>query len=295
VFHLFGRASPSPFYAINDEDVLEFIYSLQAGQGGRPERMLAELRRSHLLLIGCNFADWLSRFFIRLSNQIRLSGDRPKKEFLVGDEVRDQSLTLFLERFSHKTRVYPGDPTRFVSELLRRWLERHPPPVQSGTTETLGLPAEIGAGEVFVSYSHDDIAVARTLCSGLESIGAGVIWFDKSKLRPGDEWERQINAALKRCDLFLPLLSVNTEARTDGYFHGEWRIAEERGRTILGRGFIIPVVVDPVYTGNAKDYKLVPEGFFNFQFGHAPGGRMNDDLRGTMIKALRELRRRRSV
>ncbi len=169
VFHLFGRASPSPFFAIDDEDVLEFIYSLQAEQGGRPERMLAELRRCHLLLIGCNLADWLSRFFIRLANQVRLSGDRSKKEFLVGDEVaHDQSLTLFLERFSQNTRIYPGDPRRFVSELVRRWRERHPQPVQKGTAETPASPEQLGRGEIFLSYSHHDIGAARTLCSGLE-------------------------------------------------------------------------------------------------------------------------------
>ena len=82
---------------------------LKGGLGARPERMLAELRRCHLLLIGCNLADWLSRFFIRLANQERRSSDRPKKEFLAGDGIaHDQSLTLFLERFSHNTRIYPG-------------------------------------------------------------------------------------------------------------------------------------------------------------------------------------------
>ena len=80
VFHL-GRASPSPFFAIADEDVLEFIYSLQAEQGGRPARMLAELRRCHLLLIGCNFADWLSRFFIRLANQVGFRAIERRRSF----------------------------------------------------------------------------------------------------------------------------------------------------------------------------------------------------------------------
>jgi TIR domain/SIR2-like domain len=295
VFHLFGQASPSPFFAIDDEDVLEFIYSLQGDKEGvRPERMLAELRRCHLLLIGCNLADWLSRFFIRLANRVRLSGERPKKEFLVGDEVaHGQSLTLFLERFSHNTRIYPGDPGGFVSELLRRWRERRPQPASSGPAETAAAPGKPGASEIFVSYAREDIGAARELCSGLEAIGAGVIWLDKSKLRPGDEWNRQINAALKRCDLFLPILSANTEARTEGYFHDEWRTAEERGRLILGRRFIIPIVVDNDYAGNANAYKLIPEAFATFQFGHAPGGRMSDGLRRMMNEALRELHRRR--
>ena len=54
VFYLFGRAEVSPFYAIHEEDALEFPYMLQQGNG--PERVFAQLRSRHLLFIGCNFA-----------------------------------------------------------------------------------------------------------------------------------------------------------------------------------------------------------------------------------------------
>jgi len=50
VFYLFGKADVSPFYAIHDEDALEFPYTLQAGNG--PERMFSQLRNRNLLLIG---------------------------------------------------------------------------------------------------------------------------------------------------------------------------------------------------------------------------------------------------
>jgi SIR2-like domain len=78
VFHMFGQASSSPMYAVCEEDVLECIYGLQVGDGPPPGRMLAKLRDSNLLLIGCNFTDWLSRFFLRLSNRKRLSDGRDK-------------------------------------------------------------------------------------------------------------------------------------------------------------------------------------------------------------------------
>jgi hypothetical protein len=42
VFYLFGKADVSAFYAIHDEDALEFAYTLQAGNG--PERMFSQLR-----------------------------------------------------------------------------------------------------------------------------------------------------------------------------------------------------------------------------------------------------------
>jgi hypothetical protein len=291
VFHLFGRASSSPFFAIDDEDILEFVYSLQAEKGVRPERMLAELRRCHLLLVGCNFPDWLSRFFIRLANQMRLSGDRPKKEFLVGDMSQDQSLTLFLERFSHNTRVYAVDPHEFVAELVLRWRERRPQRDESDRTETYEAPKAASNGGIFLSYTHADVDAARALQSELEGIGAGVIWFDKTQLEPGDEWDGKIKAAVNSCDLFLPLLSANTEARTEGYFRREWRLAATRAESIQGRRFIIPSVVDEDF--DRSRFKLVPSGFDAIQFGHAPLGRMNEDLRKTVVESLREVRRRR--
>ena len=47
VFYMFGKANISPFFAIHDEDALEFPYTMQAGNG--PERMFSQLRRRSLL------------------------------------------------------------------------------------------------------------------------------------------------------------------------------------------------------------------------------------------------------
>ena len=47
VLYLFGKSDVSPFYAIHDEDFLEFAYTMQAGNG--PERMFSQLRSRNLL------------------------------------------------------------------------------------------------------------------------------------------------------------------------------------------------------------------------------------------------------
>ena len=60
VFHLFGRASASPDYAICDEDLLEFLHAMQDRQR-QPKTLFDELRGNHLLILGCNFGDWLAR------------------------------------------------------------------------------------------------------------------------------------------------------------------------------------------------------------------------------------------
>ena len=297
VFHLFGKADVAPFFAIHDEDALEFAYTLQAGNA--PERIFSELRSRNVLLIGCNFGDWLNRFFLRLSNSERLFSDqRAKKEFLVGSATAaDPEFVVFVERFSQDSRCYPVPARDFVAELVRRWSERNPgafakfagtngpsPPPQGGPTQ----------GTIFISYSSDDIAAARQLFAGLEKIGGDVAWFDKSALKPGDSWEQQILSAIQRCAIFVPLLSANTENRTEGYFRREWDEAAERSRRIQGRKFIFPVVIDAEFRGMGG-YTLAPPQFQTYQYSHAPQGELTEVLKGEISEQLRALRGRTRI
>jgi hypothetical protein len=295
VCYLFGKASPSPFvFAIHDEDTLEFIHNLQLNAADGMKRLFSELRQQNLLLIGCNFADWLSRFFIRISNTQRLADNRGKREFLIERPSQDRgNLTLFLERFSPDTWVLPGRPLEFVAELARRWQQRHPPSAQRADE---GPPPRTRTDETFfISYSRTDLAAARQIFAGLQRIGADVAWFDKSELKPGDDWEQKIRNAINGCYLFLPLVSGNTELREEGFFREEWTLASERSRRIQGRKFMIPIVVDREYDGNAARYRLVPESFLATHFGHAPAGTLSGELLDELTRLLRERRTQRSA
>jgi hypothetical protein len=294
VFYLFGKAEASPLFAIHDEDALEFAYTLQntLQNGVPPMRMFSELRSRHLLLIGCNLADWLSRLFLRLSNEKRLSSDdRPKREFLIERATpEERDLTVFLDRFSRDSRWYSMAPSEFVTELSRRWSERNP---LQPRTPGESPPAESVTGGIFISYASQDIGAAKRLFTQLQNEG-DVVWLDKSALKPGDDWERQIKGAVARCDIFVPLLSATTESRTEGYFRLEWREAEERARRMQGRKFIFPTVIDSSFDGMSA-YALVPEAFRTFQYAHAPAGQMPEALRGEISTELRRLQQRRRV
>jgi hypothetical protein len=130
--------------------------------------------------------------------------------------------------------------------------------------------------------------------AGLSQIGADLAWFDKSELKPGDDWHNVLRSAIQRCSLFLPLLSSNTERRNEGYFRLEWLDAAERSKRIQGRKFIIPIVVDPEF-GGIGHYALVPEQFKAMQYGHAPLGNMSETLRQELQEQLRSLRRARAL
>jgi len=298
VCYLFGKASPSPFvFAIHDEDTLEFIHNLQINAAEGMKHLFSELRQQNLLLVGCDFADWLSRFFIRLSNTQRLADNRSKREFLIGQSTdASGSLTLFLERFSPDTWVFPGGARQFVAELARRWNERHPPSAARADETTEAVTARAGTHDTFfISYSRTDLAAARRLFAGLQEIGADVAWFDKGELKPGDDWEQKIRNAINGCHLFLPLVSADTETREEGFFREEWTLASERSRRIQGRKFIVPVVVDREYDGNAGRFQLVPESFSRAHFGHAPEGGWTDDLLNELTRLIRDRRSQKST
>jgi hypothetical protein len=295
VCYMFGKASPTPFvFAIHDEDTLEFVHKLQIDNSDGKKRWLAELRSQNLLLIGCNFDDWLSRFFIRLSNTQRLADVRGKREFLIEQGPQSGgSLTLFLEKFSPETWVYPGSAHAFVAELARRWEDKHPPSAQGAgsVSSSVVVPTRSPSSETFfISYSRTDLAAATQLFQDLQGIGADIAWFDKSALQPGDDWESKIRSAIESCWLFLPLISATTERREEGNFREEWLQAVERERRIQGRKFIVPIVVDTDYGGDPDRYRRVPDRFRAAQFGHAPDGRFSEPLRNELTRLIRERR-----
>jgi SIR2-like protein len=79
VYHLLGKLSASPDSVVCDEDVLEFLQAMQT-DSRRPHLLFDELKDNHLLILGCNFSDWLARFFIRLAKNQPLSLRRDQME-----------------------------------------------------------------------------------------------------------------------------------------------------------------------------------------------------------------------
>ena len=121
---------------------------------------------------------------------------------------------------------------------------------------------------VFLSYAREDTDAARRIAEALRGFGVEV-WFDQSELRGGDAWDQNIRQQIKDCALFVPVISTHTEARGEGYFRLEWKLADERTNLIAkGVPFLVPVVVDAISDGEA----LVPDSFRAVQWTRLPGG-----------------------
>jgi dienelactone hydrolase len=120
---------------------------------------------------------------------------------------------------------------------------------------------------VFLSYASQDAEAARRICAALRAAGIEV-WFDQSELRGGDAWDQKIKKQIRECALFVPVVSANTNARAEGYFRLEWKLAVERSRLMADdAAFIVPAVIDEMADADAR----VPDKFREVQWTRLTG------------------------
>ena len=122
---------------------------------------------------------------------------------------------------------------------------------------------------VFLSYASEDRQAARTIGDALPAFGLEV-WYDESELGGGDLWDQKIRRQIRECDYFMALVSAQTEARHEGYFRREWRLAVERTLDMADdHPFLLPIAIDDTDQATAR----VPEKFLATQWLRVPGGR----------------------
>ncbi|PZR73302.1 MAG: hypothetical protein DLM73_11080 [Chthoniobacterales bacterium] len=286
VFHLFGRISGIPDSALIDEETLEFIWKLhEESMSGRLANLFDELRTKRLLLIGNAHPDWLARFFVRLSRRERLYSGNEAREFVAdGAVVADVVLRDFLENFSPQTKSFGvANPIEFVDQLAEKWDAFAEKPAEAevhASVVTSKPPA------VFLSYASQDFEAVERLQSNLGSAGLDV-WFDKARLGSGDPWWPVIEQNIAACDVFLPVISANTNKRDEGIFIREWNRALERLRDMdrTTARLIHPVIVD-----DTAENAVTFSGFREFHYTRAAGGQPQADFVKIITDIVRERR-----
>lgn len=280
LFYLMGRYSSAPYYAVTDEDVLEFICTLQTDS--RPKRLFDLLKESHLLIMGSNFPDWLARIFIRTAKAERLSKQRDTSEYLADNALcSDHSLVYFLKNYSSGTAICGteicgvGGPVEFVDRLYEKWAARNPETIVAHTATLAQSPtSDMPHGAFFISYAHQDFEAAKRLKESLEIAGLDV-WFDKENLDVGDLFDKKISKCIRNCSYFIPVVSRNSSNRSEGYFRREWKCAVDR---LADRDenlpFILPVVIDDTPPNSDG----IPDEFRKAQWVSLPGGEPTEEF-----------------
>jgi TIR domain len=283
VFQLFGRISGIPDSALIDEETLEFIWKLhEESMSVRLANLFDELRTKRLLLIGNAHPDWLARFFVRLARRERLYSGNDAREFVAdGAVVADVHLRDFLENFSPQTKSFGvANPIEFVDQLAEKWDAFPDKPSKDLVPPAAKPPA------VFVSYASQDRGAVERLQASLSGAGLDV-WFDKGRLEAGDPWWPVIEQNISTCDVFVAVISANTNKREEGIFIREWNRALDRLRDMdkVTARFIHPVIVDDTAEG-----AVTFSGFREFHYARADGGQPQEDFIKTLTAIVRERR-----
>ena len=292
LYHLLGRISAVPTFALTEEDTLEFIHRMQS-EAHRPEQLFDELRTRHLLLIGVRFTNWLMRFFLRALHGTRLSEDTGQLIVLAGDVVRrDAALVGYVRETSRRVWVYEeGSGVEFMSELRRRWHIAHDEPwgTQGEHQEAPPEPDVMQAGSVYVSCSRADRSAAERLAAVLDEAGLDA-WFDRNEVQSGPRYDNRIRQYIQQCDLFVPLLSRETESTDDGFFRKEWQWALERSEALDGGArFVLPVCIDDSSPQN------LPAPLRKLPAQVALGGKPTPEFINACVSTVRQTRARRAL
>ena len=273
LFHLFGKTNCTggDRFAATEDDLIEFSWSLIDNEYS-PLHLYDSFEKKTLLLLGCNFPDWLDRFFIHaLTRKHEISLKYVSEKRMVG-------LEHFLERKRWKNPIIYQSPVTFVAELHRRWLETQKPQPSKSVSE---INMSSKHGSVFISYPREDTAIARDIKSQLDAAGIDS-YMDESDLEPGDEFNRVIKNKIEEASFFLALIShslaLEGKDHPGRFVLREWKWAEkENERRHKTDNFLLPLVIDdtqpkayyvdsPFSDMNWKEFKngSLPEGFIAF-------------------------------
>lgn len=289
LLYLFGKSRAGPMFAVHDEDFLEYVHNIIARGSHVPIRFLDELQQRSLLLIGCNFPEWLCRFFLRIAKQGRLLDTQQKREWLIEDKALEKTLVYFLENYSAGTKVISDlSPAAFIKALFQRWQARNKTAAQESMLKIENVPR---GAMFFVSYCRGtDSVFAEKLIEALMSQGVTTqeIWFDKNSIEPGNSLRDRILEGIQTCRYFIPLISRAADVQEEKYFRREWHEAIDRSKAIQGRTFIFPIIVDQSI--KLEDYRCIPYEFKQLLIGHAPAGQPDEQTRLALQKLVRNER-----
>jgi hypothetical protein len=258
LIHLFGASCVDrEAFAVTEDDLIEFSWSL-IKYSTAPENLYEYLNKRQLLLLGCNFPDWLDRFFIHA-----LSHEHGAQ---VGITFVSEHCPKGLQEFLRRKKARPfieWSPVAFVQELHQRWLQSELEdakiqddlqPLLTSEQSHPGLkPSKLGS--VFISYARDDKKIALAIRDQLEAANIDT-WMDDSDLEPGEQYEVSIEENIRNASFFIALISKSLDLensnRLGRFVLKEWRWAEDADRERpQSQNFLLPVVIDDTPEGAA--------------------------------------------
>jgi hypothetical protein len=272
VFNVFGSLLNTVDPALSEEDMLEYTGYFKEKMGAATN-IVSALKNKNLLFLGCTFPDWMVRFALRLLSNEPIHEWGSKRTIIVVNDPSDlrNEQNNFLKNYDVVT--WEGSTADFIKELSSQWKKRHP---TDGKNKS-----------IFLSYTRADKDAVENLKKGIEQIGNITCWYDKRELEPGDDWREKIVVNIRKADLFMPLISVNSLEHEDGYVQKEWLQGTNewvfRNADKKADKYLIPVIID-----DSKSYgeKIAKHFDAKINFTKIPKGNPDSEFLSDLKKIL---------
>ena len=237
LYYLFGKSNGlNKGYMVTEDDLLDYMHCWH-NVDSRPKELCKLLSSKFLLVLGCDYPNWLFRFFWHSVKNFNLSSDNEGiKGVVAGNNIEtDTELSRFLSRI--QTHAF-GSCNKVLEKMLSISPKKQEPTVlKKEEIDNAEIP------DIFISYSHEDSEIAKQIARTFEEFGAKV-WFDSTSLVGSDLYDDIIRRKIEECKRFVPLLSTYTENAARGYFRKEWALSLEENKFRLGSPYISPIIID---------------------------------------------------
>lgn len=263
IYHILGKSSATGNFVVWEDDMMEFILGLHKDLSASVMPNLSKDLADpnlHYLILGLNFCDWLVRFFVRAARQTRLS-ESCRTDYIADEPETSISsgLVMFFGSVDRSLHVFQCDPRHFVTELARRW-QQHPKnnPVQQRVEAPITppiIPSKAArSAPIFVSYAREDLPAALNFVNQMRKAGF-TMWLDQSELDSGTNYQKRLQEMIESCGCFVSLISQNTEAQEEAFFHLERSWAADRAAfwaEEVQAEYYIPIIVDGTGAGEIR-------------------------------------------
>ena len=149
LFHLFGQASTmAKSYMVTEDDLLDYIHCWHDSET-RPAKITNYLAGKYLLILGCDYPNWLFRFFWHSIKEFKNSASNEEQSGIVSLESSndEKDLRNFLYRIQANVCL---DATEFLDELLERLnIIQHDETNHNSTAISKDI-------DFFISYASED-------------------------------------------------------------------------------------------------------------------------------------------
>jgi hypothetical protein len=274
LFHLYGRVSEPASIVLTELQLLDFLARLIARDPPLPNDLNAALTHGRqFLFLGFGLRQWYLRILFHVLKVLRPDSRGFAIEALDASPAgengkRDPAVFFFRDNF--KMELFQTDPSEFVSELRRRYVDSGGPARVEGVrsaTDVAAPAAPAGGATVFICHASEDKEKASQVHDALKRARL-VPWLDQQALRGGDRWDDLIESTIEKVDYFVVLNSkaLAAKSRESSYVNKEIKRALEADDMRLVGRFIVPASIDdtpllePLAKFHAVDLRK-PEGF----------------------------------